>query len=107
MKKQYTVILYSYFGKARVRQDFAGMLRQVASVRILESIKSALCARVRRPKTSPRRVSMNQDVFNVQTRRFLNKVGIQSQREIERAMHQYIKSGPLRSDEKLFAEVLF
>ena len=52
---------------------------------------------------------MNQDVFNMQTRRFINKnkAGIPSQREIERAMHQYIKSGPLRSDEKLRAEVLF
>ena len=50
---------------------------------------------------------MNQDVFNVQTRRFLNKVGIQSQREIERAVHQGIKSGSLRGYEKLRAEVLF
>ena len=53
MKKQYTVILYSYFGKARVRQDFAGVLRQVASVRLSETIKSSLCARVRRPQNQP------------------------------------------------------
>ena len=50
---------------------------------------------------------MNQDVFNMQTRRFLKKVGIQSQREIEQAVHQGIKSGSLRGDEKLCAEVLF
>ena len=50
---------------------------------------------------------MNQDVFNMQTRRFLNKAGIQSQREIEQAVHQGIKSGSLRGDEKLCAEVLF
>ena len=50
---------------------------------------------------------MNQDVFNMQTRRFLKKVGIQSQREIEPAVHQGIKSGSLRGDEKLRAEVLF
>ena len=36
---------------------------------------------------------MNQDVFNMQTRRFLNKVGIQSQREIEQAVHQGIVLG--------------
>ncbi len=53
MKKQYTVILYSYFEKARVRQDFAGVLQQVASVRISETIKSPLCARVRRPENQP------------------------------------------------------
>ena len=59
------------------------------------------------PKISPRRVSMNQDVFNMQTRRLLNKVGIQPQREIDQAVHQGIKSGSLRGDEKLCAEVLF
>ena len=50
---------------------------------------------------------MNQDVFNMQTRRLLNKVGIQPQREIEQAVHQGIKSGSLHGDEKLCAEVLF
>ena len=53
MKKQYTVILYSYFGKARVRQNFSGVLRQVASLRLSETIKSSLCARVRRPQNQP------------------------------------------------------
>ena len=53
MKKQYTVILYSYFRKARVRQDFAGVLRQGTSVRISETFKSPLCARVRRPQNQP------------------------------------------------------
>ena len=53
MKKQDTVILYSYFRKARVRQDFVGVMRQVACVRSPESIENPLCARVRRPKTKP------------------------------------------------------
>jgi hypothetical protein len=64
MKKQYTVILYSYFKKTRVRQNFTGTLRQVASARISESIKSPVCARVRRLQARP--ISMNQDVFNMQ-----------------------------------------
>ena len=49
---------------------------------------------------------MDQDVFNMQIRRFLKKVGIQSQREIEQAVHHGIESGSLRGDEKLRAEVL-
>jgi len=107
MKKQYTVILYSYFGKARVRQDFTDVLWQSASVRNSGSIKSSLCARVRRPQTSLMQVSMTQDMFNMQTRRFIKKGGIQSQRKIERAVHQGIKSEVLCGYEKLYAEVLF
>jgi hypothetical protein len=38
------------------------------------------------PKPSPIWVSMNQDIFNLQTCRSLKKVGIQSQREIEWAV---------------------
>ena len=51
---------------------------------------------------------MNQDISicRKQTRRFLKKVGIQSQREIERVVRQGIESGSLRGDEKLRAEVL-
>ena len=54
MKKQDTVILYSYFRKARVRQDFVGVMRQVAYVRSPESIENPLCARVRRPQNQAR-----------------------------------------------------
>ena len=49
---------------------------------------------------------MDQDIFNIQIRRFLKKVGIQSQREIEQAVHKGIKAGSLRGDEKLQAQVL-
>ena len=49
---------------------------------------------------------MDLDVFNMQIRRFLKKVGIQSQREIEQAVHQGIESGSLCGDETLHAEVL-
>ena len=100
MKKQDTVILYSYFRKARVRQDFVGVMRQVACVRSPETIKNPLCARVRRPpKPSPIRVSMNQDIFNLQACRPLKKVDIQSQREIEWAVRQGIKSVSLHGVE--------
>jgi hypothetical protein len=49
---------------------------------------------------------MDLDIFNKQVRRFLKKVGIQSQREIEQAVHQGIKSGLLSEDDKLHVEVL-
>ena len=53
-----------------------------------------------------RNLSMNPDVFNIQIRRFLKKVGVQSQREIEHAVLQGIKSGSLDSEDTLHAEVL-
>ena len=49
---------------------------------------------------------MEADVFNTQVRRFLKKVGIQSQREIEQAVIQAVKSGSLSGEDKLYAEVL-
>ena len=48
---------------------------------------------------------MNEDTFNLQVRKFLKKVGISSQREIERAMREGIESGALRGNEKLDATV--
>ena len=48
---------------------------------------------------------MNEDTFNLQTRKFLKKVGITSQREIERAVREGIESGRLSGDEKLAARV--
>ena len=49
---------------------------------------------------------MDEEVFNMQLRRFLKKVGIQSQREIEQAVRQGIETGALTSTEKLNAQVL-
>ncbi len=48
---------------------------------------------------------MNEDVFNLQIRKFLKKVGIQSQREIEMAVRRAIESGQLTGSEKLNARV--
>ena len=49
---------------------------------------------------------MNEEVFNMQIRKFLKKVGIQSQREIEQAVKQSIKKGSLVGTEKLEASVI-
>ncbi len=48
---------------------------------------------------------MNEDVFNLQIRKFLKKVGIQSQREIEHAVRSAIESGELSGSETLRAQV--
>jgi hypothetical protein len=48
---------------------------------------------------------MNEDTFNIQIRKFLKKVGITSQREIERAVRDAIASGKLSGNEKLNATV--
>ena len=49
---------------------------------------------------------MDEEVFNIQLRKFLKKVGIQSQREIEQAVRTGVDSGSLSGDEKLKASVL-
>ena len=37
---------------------------------------------------------MNEDVFNMSLRKFLKKVGVTSQREIEKAVREAIDAGP-------------
>jgi hypothetical protein len=44
---------------------------------------------------------MNEDVFNMELRKFLKKVGVTSQREIEQAVRDAIDSGKLKGDETL------
>ena len=48
---------------------------------------------------------MDEDVFNIQLRKFLKKVGIQSQREIEQAVRDGIASGVLKGNETLNVSV--
>ena len=43
---------------------------------------------------------MDEEIFNMQLRRFLKKVGIQSQRDIELAVRQGIETGTLASTDK-------
>ena len=49
---------------------------------------------------------MNEDVFNTSLRKFLKKVGITSQREIEKAVRDAVASGRLKGDEKLPAKMV-
>ena len=48
---------------------------------------------------------MDEDVFNIQIRKFLKKVGITSQREIEKAVRDALESSKLTGAEKLNASV--
>jgi Family of unknown function (DUF6494) len=49
---------------------------------------------------------MNEDVLNVSVRKFLKKVGITSQREIEQAVRQAVSAGRLKGHEALPAKVV-
>jgi Family of unknown function (DUF6494) len=49
---------------------------------------------------------MNDDVFNVSVRKFLKKVGITSQREIEQAVRGAVTANRLKGNEALPAKVV-
>ncbi len=49
---------------------------------------------------------MNEEVLNIQIRKFLKKVGIQSQREIEHAVRRNFEKSALVGIKKLEASVL-
>ena len=49
---------------------------------------------------------MNEDIFNNSLRGFLKKVGITSQREIEKAVRDAVASGRLKGNEKLPAKMV-
>jgi hypothetical protein len=44
---------------------------------------------------------MNEDTLNLEIRKFLKRVGITSQREIEKAVRQRIEAGNLKGNERL------
>jgi hypothetical protein len=48
---------------------------------------------------------MNEDVLNMSLRKFLKKVGVTGQREIEQAVRDALDAGRLKGEEKLPAEV--
>jgi hypothetical protein len=48
---------------------------------------------------------MDDDVLNMSLRKFLKKVGVTSQREIENAVKAALQDGRLKGDERLRAEV--
>jgi hypothetical protein len=49
---------------------------------------------------------MNEDMFNASLRKFLKKVGITSQREIEKAVRDALAAGHLKGHEKLPAKMV-
>jgi len=49
---------------------------------------------------------MNEEVFNMELRKFLKKVGVTSQREIEQAIRAGLDSGALSGDERVKAKVV-
>ncbi len=48
---------------------------------------------------------MDEDAFNMSIRKFLKKVGVTSQREIEQAVRDAVESGTLSGSETLKAKV--
>ena len=46
---------------------------------------------------------MDEEVFNMSVRKFLKKLGVTAQREIELAVREDLESGDLRGDETLDA----
>jgi hypothetical protein len=48
---------------------------------------------------------MNDDVFNMSVRKFLKKVGVTSQREIEKAVRDAVAAGRLQASETLPVKV--
>lgn len=49
---------------------------------------------------------MNEDVFNTSLRKFLKKVGVTSQREIEKSVRDALAAGRLKGHEKLPAKMV-
>ena len=49
---------------------------------------------------------MNEDAFNMSVRKFLKKVGVTSQREIEEAVRAALGNGRLKGSEALPAKVV-
>jgi hypothetical protein len=48
---------------------------------------------------------MDEDKFNMEVRKFLKVVGVTSQREIENAVHEALKAGRLKGNERLKAKM--
>ena len=49
---------------------------------------------------------MNEEIFNMSLRKFLKVVGITSQQEIEKAVHDAMADGRLKGHEKLEAKMV-
>jgi hypothetical protein len=60
---------------------------------------------LRTDSTAKREGTMNEDTFNMELRKFLKKVGVTSQREIETAVREALKVGSLTGNERLKARM--
>jgi hypothetical protein len=49
-------------------------------------------------------VMMNEDVFNTSIRKFLKRLGVTAQREIEKVVRQGLAEGKLKGNERISAE---
>jgi hypothetical protein len=49
---------------------------------------------------------MNEDALNTSVRKFLKKVGVTAQREIEKAVHDAVAAGRLKGGEALTAKAV-
>ena len=49
---------------------------------------------------------MDEEILNIQVRKFLKKVGIKSQREIEQAVRDHFKKGSISGTEELDAKII-
>ena len=49
---------------------------------------------------------MNEDIFNMEVRKFLKKVGVTSQREIEQGVRRALSEGRLKGKGKVKARVV-
>ena len=47
--------------------------------------------------------AVDEDIFNMSVRRFLKKLGVSAQREIELAVREQLDAGALQGDERLEA----
>jgi hypothetical protein len=69
-------------------------------------IRKSGCRFSEQDHAQERRATMNEDNFNNSLRGFLKKVGITSQREIEKAVRDAVASGKLKGNEKLPAKMV-
>ena len=79
--------------------NWPGVLNGSAMVRRL--VQSLLLRPVARYNTE---VMMNEDVFNTSIRKFLKRLGVTGQREIEKVVRQGLAEGKLKGNERLPAE---
>ena len=49
---------------------------------------------------------MNEDIFNNSIRKFLKRVGVTAQREIEKAVREAVSNGHMKGDEKMSAKMV-